>query len=298
MIRNAFPGMNGVVLREICESVRRNSLQNMCNARVILTVTVLCLLLSASGASAITDSREVKNIGIDEKTGEFVPGDIRFTDESGKPVELKDFFNKKEPLVLNLVYFTCPRLCNYATQGLIQVMNEQESLDLGKDFKVLTVSFGTKDTPGIAAGKASKYRGILKHGDPSNGNWDFLTSDADNIRRLTEAVGFRYKVDGDQFAHASALIILTPEGKVSRYLPGIQYEPNDFKLSLLEASQGKIGSSEMLNKLLLYCYHFDPVGKKYALQALNVMKAGGVVTLLTLCGVLTYFWRKEKKEPE
>lgn len=270
----------------------------MFNPRVLLTVTVLYLLLSTSGALAITDSKEVKDIGIDEKTGEFVPGDIKFVDENGRSVEIKDFFNNKQPLLLNLVYFSCPRLCNYATEGLIQAMNEQKSLDLGKDYKVLTVSFDTKDTPEIAAGKASRYRGILQHGDPANPNWVFLTSDAENIRRLTEAVGFRYKVDGDEFAHASALIVLTPEGKVSRYLPGIQYEPNDFKLSLLEASQGKIGSSEMLNKLLLYCYHFDPVGKKYALQALNVMKAGGVVTLLTLCGVLTYFWRREKKKPE
>lgn len=270
----------------------------MYNPRVLLTVTVLYLLLSTSGALAITDSREVKNIGIDEKTGEFLPGDMRFVDENGKTVELKEFFNKKEPLVLNLIYFGCPRLCNYATEGLLQVMNEEESLDLGKDFKVLTVSFDTKDTPEIAAGKASRYRGMLKHGNPANGNWVFLTSDSGNIHRLTEAVGFKYKIDGDEFAHASALIILTPEGKISRYLPGIQYEPNDFKLSLLEASQGKIGSSEMLNKLLLFCYHFDPVGKKYALQALNVMKAAGVVTLLTLCGVLTYFWRRERQEPE
>ena len=266
--------------------------------RVILTLTVLYLLLSTNGSLAITDSRDVKNIGIDEKTGEFVPGDIKFADENNQTVELKDFFTLKEPLVLNLVYFSCPRLCNYATDGLIQVMNEQEALDLGKDYKVLTVSFDAEDTPEIASGKASRYRGMLKHGDPANGNWEFLTSDADNIRRLTEAVGFRYMVDGDEFAHASALIILTPEGKISRYLPGIQYEPNDFKLSLLEASKGKIGSSEMLNKLLLFCYHFDPVGKKYALQALNVMKAAGVVTLLTLGGVLTYFWRREKKEPE
>ncbi len=270
----------------------------MFNPRIFLSVTVLFLLFSASGALAITDSKEVKNIGIDEKAGEFVPGDIRFADENGKSVELKDFFNEKKPILLNLVYFTCPRLCTYATEGLLQVMNEQESLDLGKDYKVLTVSFDTKDTPEIAAGKASRYRTVLKHGDPANGNWDFLTSDADNISRLTQAVGFKYKVDGEEFAHASALIVLTPEGKISRYLPGIQYDPNDFKLSLLEASQGKIGSSVMLNKLLLYCYHFDPIGKRYALQALNVMKAGGVVTLLTLCGVLTYFWRREKKEHE
>jgi protein SCO1/2 len=256
------------------------------------------LLFSTNHAFAITDSRDVKDIGIDEKTGESVPGDIRFADESNETVELRDFFNQTKPVVLNLVYFSCPRVCNFATEGLLQVMNEQGSLEIGKDYRVLTVSFDPEDTPELSGTKASKYRGKLKHGDPGKENWVFLTSDADNIRRLTEAVGFRYKVDGDEFAHASALIILTPEGKISRYLPGIQFEPGDFRLSLLEASKGRIGSSEMLNKLMLFCYEFDPVGKKYALKALNVVKAAGVVTLLSLCGVLTYFWRKERKEPE
>ena len=270
----------------------------MYNHRLLLTIPVLLLLFSTNYVFGITDSRDVKEIGIDEKTGEFVPGDIRFTSESNETVELKDFFNPAKPLILNLVYFGCPRLCNFATDGLVQVMNEQNSLEIGKDFKVLTVSFDPKDTPELSGTKASRYREIVKHGDPGMGNWVFLTSDAENIRRLTEAVGFRYKVDGDEFAHASALIILTPEGKISRYLPGIQYEPGDFRLSLLEASRGRIGSSEMLNKLLLFCYEFDPVGKKYALKALNVVKAGGVITLLSICGVLTYFWRRERKEPE
>lgn len=270
----------------------------MHNPRVLITILVLSLLCSINHAFAITDSRDVKDIGIDEKTGASVPRDIRFTNENNEAVELKDFFTQEKPVVLNLVYFGCPRLCNYATDGLVQVMNEQGSLEVGKDFKVLTVSFDPADTPELSAAKAPRYRNMVKKGDTGNGNWEFLTSDADNIRRLTEAVGFRYKVDGDEFAHASALIILTPEGKISRYLPGIQYEPNDFRLSLLEASRGRIGSSEMLNKLLLFCYEFDPVGRKYALKALNIVKAAGVVTLLSICGVLTYFWRKERKEPE
>lgn len=270
----------------------------MHNPRLLLTVPVLLLLFSANYVFAITDSRDVKDIGIDEKTGVFVPGDIRFTTESNEIIELKDFFNPAKPVILNLVYFGCPRLCNFATDGLVQVMNEQNSLEMGSDFKVLTVSFDPRDTPELASTKASQYREMVKHGDSGMENWVFLTSDSENIRRLTEAVGFRYKVDGDEFAHASALIILTPEGKISRYLPGIQYEPGDFRLSLLEASRGRIGSSEMLNKLLLFCYEFDPVGKKYALQALNIVKAAGAVTLLSLCGILTYFWRRERKEPE
>ncbi|MEW6145457.1 MAG: SCO family protein [Thermodesulfobacteriota bacterium] len=270
----------------------------MYNSKALVKLSVLLLLFSTNHVFAITDSRDVKDIGIDEKTGALVPGDIRFADENNETVELRDFFNQAKPVVLNLVYFGCPRLCNFATEGLLQVMNEQGSLEIGKDYKVLTVSFDPEDTSDLSGTKASKYRGMVKHGDPGKENWVFLTSDTDNIRRLTEAVGFRYKVDGDEFAHASALIILTPEGKISRYLPGIQYESNDFRLSLLEASKGRIGSSEMLNKLLLFCYEFDPVGKKYALKALNVVKAAGVVTLLSICGVLTYFWRKERKEPE
>ncbi|MCI0482196.1 MAG: SCO family protein, partial [Candidatus Dadabacteria bacterium] len=272
--------------------------ENMYNAKALVKLSVLLLLFSTNYVFAITDSRDVKDIGIDEKTGALVPGDIRFADENHETVELRDFFNQAKPVVLNLVYFGCPRLCNFATDGLVQVMNEQGSLKIGKDFKVLTVSFDPGDTPELASTKASKYREMVKHGDSGMENWVFLTSDAENIRLLTEAVGFRYKVDGNEFAHASALIILTPEGKISRYLPGIQYEPGDFRLSLLEASRGRIGSSEMLNKLLLFCYEFDPVGKKYALKALNVVKAAGVVTLLSICGVLTYFWRKERKEPE
>lgn len=270
----------------------------MRNIRLLLTIPVLLLLFSANHAFGISDTRDVKEIGIDEKTGQTVPGDIRFKTENNEDVELKNFFNPARPVLLNLVYFGCPKLCNYATDGLVQVMNEQKSLEIGKDFEVLTVSFDPRDTPELAGAKASKYREMVKRGDPGTGNWVFLTSDSENIRRLTEAVGFRYKMDGDDFAHASALIVLTPEGKISRYLPGIQYEPNDFKMSLLEASKGRIGSSEMLNKLLLFCYEFDPVGKKYALKALNVVKAGGVVTLLSICGVLTYFWRREKKGPE
>ena len=270
----------------------------MHNPKLLVRISVLFILFSASYVYAITDSRDVKDIGIDEKTGDIIPGDITFLNEDNETVELKDFFTRGRPVILNLVYFGCPRLCNYATAGLVQVINEQNSLEIGKDFKILTVSFDPKDTPELAATKAARYRESVKQGNSGKENWVFLTSDPANIRRLTEAVGFKYKVDGDEFAHASALIVLTPEGKISRYLPGIQYEPIDFRMSLLEASRGRIGSSEMLNKMLLFCYEFDPVGKKYALKALKVVKAAGVVTLLSLCGILTYFWRKERKEPE
>jgi protein SCO1/2 len=266
----------------------------MTDLKIIYKIFVVLLLLSSGYAHALTDSRDVKDIGIDEKLGDIVPNDIVFQNENNETVRFKELLAEDTPTVLNLVYFNCPRLCSFAADGLLQVANELDSLTLGKDYKVLTVSFDPDDTPQAAKAKASKYWNGVKAGESVRENWEFLTGSQENIKKLTDAVGFRFKKDGDEYAHATALIILTPKGKISRYLHGIQHEPQDFRLALLEASEGKIGSSEIVNKVLLFCYGFDPVGKKYALQALNVVKAGGVVTLLVLGGVLTYFWRREK----
>jgi protein SCO1/2 len=257
-------------------------------------IFVICLLSSAY-AFAITDSRDVKDIGIDEKLGDVIPPDITLIDENNHEVIFKDLLSADTPTVLNLVYFSCPRLCNYGTDGLLQVVNETDSLELGKDYKLLTVSFDPHDTILLASEKSAKYHSRTEKVQGTVENWPFLIADANNIKKLTESVGFRYKIDGEEFAHPSALIVLTPEGKISRYLYGIQQVPSDFKLSLLEASKGEIGSSTVINRVLLFCYGFDPVGKKYALRALNIVKAGGVVTLLTLGVGLTYFWRREKR---
>ena len=262
-----------------------------------LTISILFVLalLSSELAFAITDARDVKEIGIDEKLGDAVSSDITLTDEHNNAVTFNDLLANDKPTVLNLVYYSCPRLCNYGTDGLLQVVNETDSLDLGKDYKILTASFDPEDTTQMASEKAIKYRSRTKNVKGSQENWAFLTGDAVNIEKLTESLGFRYKVDGEEFAHPSALIMFTPEGKISRYLYGIQHIPSDFKLSLLEASKGEIGTSSLVNKVLLFCYGFDPVGKKYALKALNIVKAGGVATLLTLSIGLTYFWRREKR---
>ncbi len=270
----------------------------MTNLKILYKVLVLVVLLGSGYAHALTDSRDVKDIGIGEKLGDIIPDDIVFQNENDETVRFKEILADNKPTVLNLVYFNCPKLCNFAADGLLQVANELDSLSLGRDYKVLTVSFDPEDAPEIAKAKAAKYWEGVKNGDSVEKNWEFMTGDQENIDKLTKAVGWNFKKDGDEFAHPTALIILTPEGKISRYLYGIQHEPKDFRLALLEASEGKIGSSEVINKVLLFCYGFDPVGKKYALKALNVVKAAGVVTLLTLCGVLTYFWRKETNEPE
>lgn len=255
------------------------------------------LLFAASGAHAITDARNVVDMGIDEKLGVYIPSDIELVNESGQPVTMDELISNEVPTVLSLVYYDCPRVCNLASDGLLQVIGELGYLDIGDDYKVLTVSFDPEEDSELASSKGEHYRGALKDKAPDPSAWQFLTADQENIKKLTDTVGFRYFKDGEEFAHGSALIILTPEGKVSRYLHGIQHESPDFRLSLLEASRGEIGSSKLMNKVLLFCYGFDPIGKRYALKALNVVKASGVVTLLLLAGTLTYFWRRETKSP-
>ncbi len=186
-------------------------------------------------------------------------------------------------------------MCNFATDGVVDVVNNLSSLNLGKDFKILTVSFNSEDNPQIAGSKVKRYYESLNEKHFPKGNWHFLTGSEESVTRLTQSVGFKFKKEGEEFAHPSSLIIITPGAKISRYLYGIQHEPKDLKMALLEATNGEIGTSQIINKALLFCYQFDPVGKKYALKALNVVKAGGVMTLLTLGIFLTYFWKREKK---
>jgi protein SCO1/2 len=256
---------------------------------------IFVLLISCSSAYAITNAADVKDVGIDEKLGSHIPFDLTFRNEQGNPVKLRDFFQGEKPVILTLNYYECPLLCTYVLNGVLDVVNKLDSLSLGRDFRIVTVSFNPKETPELARKKAANYLKALKNVQTSQRDWHFLTGDEENISGLTQAVGFRYKKDGDQFAHPSVVAILTPQGEISRYFYGIQYQPKDLRLALIEASRGEIGSSKILNQILLYCYHFDPVGRKYALQAINIVKAGGIGTLLCVVGLLTYLWRNEKK---
>ncbi|PYS23304.1 MAG: SCO family protein [Acidobacteria bacterium] len=225
----------------------------------------------------------LKKVGIDQKLNDQLPLDAVFKDEQGQEVRLGQFF-KGKPVVIALVYYTCPMLCNQVMNGMLGSFR-QNSFNIGEDFEVVTVSFDTKDTPAIAAAKKTTY--IAGYNRPSgNAGWHFLTGDDANIKRLADAVGFRYAWDEQtkQFAHASGIMIATPEGKLARYFYGIDYPARDVRLALVEASANKIGTP--VDALMLYCYHYDPSTGKYGVVIMNVIRVAGVLTIILIVGLL------------
>ena len=236
-----------------------------------------------SGPVASGLPNALKNVGIDQKLNEQVPLDTVFKDEQGRDVRLGQFF-KGKPVVLSLVYYTCPMLCNQVLNGMLGSFR-QVSFNIGEHFEVITVSFDSREAPDLAAAKKSTY--IRAYNRPgAEASWHFLTGDQANIKRLTESVGFRYLWDEQtkQFAHASGIMVLTPEGKLARYFYGIDYPPKDLRLGLVEASQNKIGTP--VDVLMLYCYHYDPATGKYGAVIMNIMRLAGGVTLFLIVGLL------------
>lgn len=236
-----------------------------------------------------------RGVGIDQNLNAQIPLELQFTDEAGQAVRLGQYFHEK-PVVLALVYYECPGLCDLVLNGLTHSM-EQISLDLGRDFEVITVSFNPKETPQLAAVKKANYIQKYQRKGAEEG-WHFLTGKEENINKLAEAVGFHYKYDPktNQFAHASGIMVLTPEGKLSRYFYGIEYKPRDFRLGLVEASQNKIGSP--VDQLLLFCYHYDPTTGKYGLIIQNVTRVLGSATVLALGAFIFVMLRRERHGPQ
>ncbi|HMI82718.1 MAG TPA: SCO family protein [Polyangiaceae bacterium] len=233
-----------------------------------------------------------KNVGFDQNIGRDVPLAARFKDETGKSVALGDYFGKK-PVLLSFAYFTCPMLCGLSMQGLSSSLKGM-NLDAGRDFEVLTVSFEPRETPEMA--RAKKEMAMARYGRPeAAAGWHFLTGDASAIESLATAAGFRYEWDAEtkQYAHATGLVVLTPEGNIARYLFGVEYAPRDVRFALVEASQGKVGS--IVDQLLLLCYHYDPKTGRYGAIAINTMRAGGVLTLLAFGAFVIVSARSERK---
>jgi protein SCO1/2 len=268
--------------------------------RRLLVVAAVAFLVSAWGvflprsswAHAVHDPQDdiLRSIGVDEKLGGSVPRDAVFRNAKGEEVRLGDYL-RGGPALLTLNYYTCPMLCPLTLHSLLGTVERMKGIDLGRDFRIVTVSFDPEDTPGIAGALAAKiYADMKGKGDPGV-RWPFLVGNPRSIGVLTGAVGFRYRKVGREYAHPDVVVVLTPDGKISRYLYGVEQDPADLKLALLEASGGNIGESTALNRVLLFCFHYDPVGKKYALYAQNIMKAGGILTV-ALLGVLFLVLRR------
>lgn len=235
----------------------------------------------------------LKRVGITQNLGAQIPPDLVFRDEEGKSVRLGDFFGKK-PIVLSLVYFDCPALCTEVLNGELRTMRSI-SLDLGQDFDAVTVSFEPKDTPALARAKRDVYAG--QYGRPGAAqNWHFLTGEQASIDALTNAVGFRYAYDASirQYAHAAAILVLTPDGRIDRYFYGVIYPARDLRLGLVEASEGKIGT--LTDQALLYCYQYDPATGKYGLVIMNVLRAAGGLTVLLLGIFVGAMFLRERRQ--
>jgi protein SCO1/2 len=235
---------------------------------------------------------ELQNIGIDEKGGATIPLDLKFVDETGQVVELGKYFNHKRPVVLQLSYFGCPSLCSLVSNGLVESLNEL-TLTMGKDYDVINVSFDPAETARLA--KLKKQSFLDAYNRPAGAEaWHFLTGNPKEIEQLTNAVGFRYKwvESSKQFSHPAALILLTPDGKISRYLYGVKFDSRTLRLSLVEASEGKIGTT--VDRFLLTCFHYDSYAGKYTPVAMGIMRVAGVITVLVIAIVIIALVRRER----
>lgn len=237
----------------------------------------------------------LQNIGIEQKLGEQLPLDTVFKDENGRAVKLGEYFSKERPVVLALVYYECPMLCNEVLNGLTGSL-KGISFDAGKEFDVVAISFDARENekPELTKNKKAAY--VERYGRPgSEKGWHFLTGEQASIDAVTKAAGFKYQWDekSNQFAHAGGIMIVTPDGKMSRYFYGIDYSPKDVKFGIMESAESKVGNPA--EKLLLYCFHYDPASGKYGLAILNVIRLGGIATLMGLGAMFFVLWRKNKK---
>jgi protein SCO1 len=231
----------------------------------------------------------LKNVGIAQNLNEQIPLDLAFRDESGKSVHLGDYMGKK-PVILNFVYFRCPMLCSELLTGLERTLKVLK-FDVGKEYDVVTVSFDPTDTPALAAAKKADILKRYNRPGAENG-WHFLTGSQESITALTTAAGFQYQFDAKtgQFAHATAIMVVTPGGKLSQYYYGVEFPPKDLRLSLIQASDNKIGT--LADAVLLYCFHYDPATGKYSLIISRVIQVAGGLTIVLLGGMLLLLFRR------
>jgi len=264
--------------------------------RALITASLFLLALTASAENSSTPPKLPGKVGITQHLDAQLPMNLLVRDESGSVRRLGDYFKTGHPVLLNFVYYRCPMLCGVVLDSLANSLTELK-FDVGKEFDVITVSIDPRDMPTDA--QVKKEIAVKRYGRPSAWTgWHFLTAHESAIRELAGVAGFEYAYDPktNQFAHGTTLLVITPNGRVSRYLNGFEYKPRDLRLALVEASQGKIGT--VSDTLLLLCYHYDPATGKYSRTAMNVVRAGGAVTVFSLAGFIFIMIRNEKRGGE
>jgi protein SCO1/2 len=239
-------------------------------------------------------AKDLEGVGIDEQRGSQIDLNLKFTDENGEIVTLAKYFDGgHQPVIISPVYYSCPGLCNFHLNALTDGMKQMD-WTLGEKFKALAISFDAREDSKVAMKKKASYLKLYDR-PVADKDWHFLTGDQATIKTLMASLGFKYKWsdEANEWAHASAAIIVTPDGKISRYLPGLQIEPKDLKLALNEASSGKIGT--IVDQLVLYCFQYNPHQSKYTLYAFNVMKVGGALMVLVLALWLLPIWIRSRR---
>jgi protein SCO1/2 len=258
---------------------------------MIAALLLLATVAVAEDSTLNTPPPLPGKVAIAQKLNSQIPLDLMFRDEYGGVVRLKQYFGHDKPVLLNFVYYDCPMLCPMVLDGTTSTLTELK-FDIGKEFDVITVSIDPRDKPERASAMKDKF--VKRYGRLSAANgWHFLTGNDTNIHRLADSVGFQYAYDGtrNQFAHGAALLVLTPEGRVSRYFYGFEYKAYDLRLALTEASNGKVGG--VTEQFLLLCYHYDPATGRYSRNAMNFVRAGGIATALALGGFIFVMVRRE-----
>jgi protein SCO1 len=258
-----------------------------------MAVGATLFFASTVKAQVVQDSiPELRKIDVIEHLGDTIPLGLTFTNDAGELVKLGDYFHHGKPVVVVLAYYTCPMLCTLVLNGVSDAVRQLDWLP-GKEFQILTISIDPSETAQLAAGKKARYLENLGKPGLENG-WRFFVGEQSQSKALADAIGFKYYYDSEQkmYAHPAVVTVLTEDGKISRYLYGIEFRPRDLRMALLEASQGKVGTT--IDRLILYCYHYDPAAKGYVALAGRIMKLGGALTLVLLAVLLGMMWGRER----
>jgi protein SCO1/2 len=236
---------------------------------------------------------QMRGVDVQEHVGELVPLEARFTDATGQPVQLRDVLPRTRPVLLTLVYYNCPLLCNLVINEQIRSMREL-GLELGEDYEAVTISIDPKDTP--AQSLERRRRHLQSMGKPETAPWHFLTGTEENIRQVSEAVGFKYSYDAStqQYVHPAVVHVLTPEGAISRYLYGTSFRVQDMKLALVEAAGGRVGTS--FDRVVLTCFKYDTATRRYGFYVFGFLRLGALTVFCALATMLAYYWRRELKK--